>query len=53
MNAQRRNLMYTWNLLSLWFGRKITFRTVRHALKNRPIAVAGKRGSYAVDPDFE
>ncbi|WP_157896785.1 hypothetical protein [Acidovorax carolinensis] len=45
--------MYTWNLLSLWFSRKINFRTVRYALKNRPIAVAGSLGSYIVDPEFE
>ena len=38
------------NVLSLWCARKIDFHTVVHALKNRPIAVAGRGGSYQVDP---
>lgn len=42
--------MYVLNVLSLWYARKIDFRTVVHALKNRPIAVAGRGGSYHVDP---
>lgn len=45
--------VYVLNVLSLWYARKIDFRTVVHALKNRPIAVAGRGGSYHVDPiDF-
>lgn len=42
--------MYTWNLLSLWAGRKITWPTVIYALKSQPIAVAGRDGSYHIDP---
>lgn len=42
--------MYVLNLLTLWCASKIDFHTVVHALKNRPIAVAGRGGSYHVDP---
>lgn len=41
---------YTFNVLSLWCTRKIDLRTVLYALKNRPSAVAGRGGSYHVDP---
>ncbi len=42
--------MYIVNVLNLWWERKITFQTVVHALRRRPIAVAGKGGAYIVDP---
>ena len=42
--------MYTWNLLMLWLTRKITWATVIYAMKSRPIAVAGRGGSFHVDP---
>lgn len=42
--------MYALNVLKLWCAGKIDFRTVVHALRNRPIAVAGRGGSYHVDP---
>ena len=42
--------MYIFNVVPLWCARKIDFRTVVHALKKRPMAVAGKGGSYHVDP---
>ena len=42
--------MYVLNVLSLWCARKIDFRTVVHALKKRPMAVAGRGGSYHIDP---
>lgn len=45
--------MYLLNVLQLWVTRKITFQTVLHALECRPIAVAGRGGSYIVDPDFQ
>jgi hypothetical protein len=47
--------MYVLNLLSLWVARKITWATVRYAMKSRPVAVAGRGGSYQVDaydPNF-
>ena len=47
---KRKQPMYVLNVLSLWCARKIDFHTVVHALKNRPIAVAGRGGSYHVDP---
>ena len=43
-------MFHVLNVLSLWCARKIDFHTVVHALKNRPIAVAGRGGSYQVDP---
>ena len=45
--------MYALNVLSLWLKQKINFRTVVHAFKNRPTAVAGRGGYYIVDPTFE
>lgn len=42
--------MYIFNAISLWCTRKIDLRTLVHALRNRPIAVAGRGGSYQVDP---
>lgn len=45
--------MYMWNLLGLWVQGKIKWETVRYAAKSRPIAVAGKGGSYQVDPGFD
>ncbi len=42
--------MYVFNVLSLWCTRKINMRTVVHALRYRPIAVAGRGGSYHLDP---
>ena len=45
--------MYFWNVAQLFAERAITWQTAIHALRNRPIAVAGKGGSYIVDPAFE
>jgi hypothetical protein len=45
--------LYVWNVLSLWCDRKISFRTLVMSVKSRPIAVAGRDGSYIVDPTFE
>lgn len=42
--------MYFLNILLLWITRKIDMRSVVIALRNRPIAVAGRDGSYQVDP---
>ncbi len=44
---------YVWNVVSLWLTRKISLRTVVHAVQSRPVAVAGLGGSYIVDPTFE
>lgn len=46
-------LQYTCNAVALWLSSKIDFQTLRYALRKRPAAVAGKGGSYAVDPDHE
>lgn len=45
-----KQALYVLNVLSLWCARKIDLRTVVHALKKRPMAVAGRGGSYHVDP---
>ena len=45
-----RTPMYLLNVMTLWCTRKINMRTVVHALRNRPSAVAGRGGSYHVDP---
>lgn len=45
--------MYVVNLLRLVLARRIHPRTAWRALQERPIAVAGRGGSYVVDPDFD
>lgn len=42
--------MYIINVLQLWYTRRIDFRTAVYAMRERPIAVAGREGSYHVDP---
>lgn len=44
---------YFFNAFQLLLERKISYLTFRMALRQRPIAVAGRHGSYVVDPDFE
>lgn len=39
-------------LMRLFLSRKISLATVRYALRERPLAVAGRGGSYAVWPDL-
>ena len=55
MNLTKRLfwLMYAFNVLMLVLERKITMLTAIYAAKERPIAVAGRGGSYIVDPTFE
>ncbi len=43
---------YFLRAVSLWLGRKIRTRTLLKALRERPIAVCGRAGSYIVDPTF-
>lgn len=45
--------MYAWNVLVLLMSRKITWSSALGSLRERPIAVAGRGGSYVLDPDFE
>lgn len=45
--------MYAWNVLAVLVPRKITWRSAIGALRERPVAVAGRGGSHALDPDFE
>ncbi len=42
--------MYVFNVLRLWVSRKIDAPTVVFALRERPAAIAGRGGSYHVDP---
>lgn len=55
MNLTKRLfwLMYAFNVLMLVLERKITMLTAIYAAKERPIALAGRGGSYIVDPTFE
>lgn len=46
-------MRYGWNVLSLLLAREISCRTAVMALRKRPAAVAGKRGGFIVDPEFE
>lgn len=45
--------MYFVNVIRLVAARRITLATAIYALRERPIAVAGKRGGYVVDPNWE
>lgn len=42
-----------WNILRLWATGKIGMRTAVYALREKPVAVAGKGGGYIIDPRFE
>lgn len=44
---------YGWNVLVLWGTRKINWRTALHGIRHQPSALAGRGGSYSVDPDLE
>ncbi|MFM0149669.1 hypothetical protein [Paraburkholderia sp. RL18-085-BIA-A] len=46
-------MRYTFNAGMLLLKRKITWQTFKYAMLKRPVAVAGPRGGYIVDPDFE
>lgn len=46
-------MRYVLNVVTLFLRREIDWRTLRYALRERPVAVAGRRGGYIVDPDFE
>ena len=46
-------IRYTFNAAILQCRRKIRLRTLLLAMRERPIAVCGPRGSYVLDPDFE
>lgn len=45
-------MRYAFNVATLFLQQKITWQTLRYALRERPVAVAGRRGGYIVDPDF-
>lgn len=45
--------MYFFNIVSLLIEGKIGWRTAAYALRERPIAVAGRRAAYIVDPSFD
>ena len=44
------SFQYFSNVLALLVLREITLRTFVYALRERPMAVAGIKGSYHVDP---
>ena len=46
-------MKYAFNVVSLWATRKISFQTVLYALREKPIAVAGRGGGYIVEPSFD
>jgi hypothetical protein len=46
-------MRYAFNVLVLLMQRRISLQTFRYALRERPVAVAGRNGGYVVDPDFE
>ncbi|WP_157055989.1 hypothetical protein [Candidatus Burkholderia verschuerenii] len=46
-------MRYAWAAFTLLATRCISARTFFKALREKPIAVCGKGGSYVVDPDFE
>ncbi|SOE91500.1 hypothetical protein SAMN05446927_8429 [Caballeronia arationis] len=46
-------MQYAFNVGRLLLRRRITWQTFKYSLRERPIAVAGRAGSYVVDPDFE
>lgn len=48
--SRTKQSVYVFNVLSIWFARKIDIRTVIYAVRNRPSAVAGRGGLYHVDP---
>ena len=48
-----KDIQYAWRLFALFLSGDIGWTIVRMALKERPIAVCGRGGSYQVDPDFE
>jgi hypothetical protein len=45
-------LIYVATAIRLLLLGRIRFATFRMALREWPIAVAGKHGSYVLDPDF-
>ena len=42
-------MKYLYNVLSLWVCGYVSFVAVKHAIKNKPIAICGKRKYYVVD----
>lgn len=46
-------LRYALNLLPLVLARRVWVRTALKALREHPIAVCGRGGSYVVDPTFD
>lgn len=45
-------MRYSLTVLGLWLTGKIAWRTLRYALRERPVALLGRRGTYIVDADF-
>ncbi|RZU28966.1 hypothetical protein BDD14_6552 [Edaphobacter modestus] len=43
-------MSYCMTAFALWLRRRISFRTMCWALRERPLAVCGRGGSFQVDP---
>jgi hypothetical protein len=46
-------MRYLSKVFFLWLRRKIRWSTLTRALRERPLAVAGRRGIYVLAPGFE
>jgi len=49
----KNHFIYFYRLLSLWGSGKISFHTVRRAIRERPLAVCGKGGAFVIDPSTD
>jgi hypothetical protein len=43
-------MTYTFNAIQLFLQRRVSFLTLVHALRTRPIAVSGQRGNEIICP---
>lgn len=46
-------MRYLGNVFGLWLRRRIRWSTLTRALRERPVAVAGRRGIYVLAPGFD
>lgn len=53
MMSKHHCAIYIRNVVFLWVDKKISWRTAFHGIRHFPIALAGRKGSYIVDPTFE
>jgi hypothetical protein len=48
-----KTVRYLRNLTHLYLTKRIAWSTVLYAIRERPIAIAGRQGAWIVDPDFD